>query len=213
MRSQAIKQIILIALAIVIVVAVIKPELANVRNDQASMEASREALASIGIYNQSLQTLLDQSSSIPAADLRALDRYLPNKVDKTAVARDITTIAENNGLLVLEVTAEDPEFATIVQAPVGTGESFSGVRQDGPEDPSDSSVVIIDGEEVLSGGLLAHQFVTQVIGQYEDVKNMLVDLERNDYPLRLVQFEFSVEDETNLIQYSMIIETYSLDPN
>ena len=62
------------------------------------------------------------------------------------------------------------------------------------------------------GYLLSQTFKVEVVGTYEQMKAMLQDIEKNNYPLRITDFEFTVEDDetTDLVQYSLILETFAL---
>jgi len=65
-----------------------------------------------------------------------------------------------------------------------------------------------------SDSLMSQQFEVEVVGTYEQIKAMLSDLERNAYPLKIVEFEFELEEvNASLVQYSLLLETYALPAN
>ena len=50
-------------------------------------------------------------------------------------------------------------------------------------------------------------FFVSVLGEYDRIKALIADLERNDYPLRLVNFSLAA-DEFGLLQADFEVETY-----
>lgn len=204
MRFQAGIQITLLIVAIIIAFSVIKPKIESIRADQGEVASYREAIENIGLYNQRLQSLINQANSLSAYDRSVLLRYLPEEVDATLVASDISNIVSANRLLLLDIIPDLPEAVT-----VETGEVIN--------DPNAVAMeptvgVVVDGSVTAPEGvLMAQQFKVEVVGTYDQMKAMLKDFERNAYPLRLVEFEFELEEgNSNLVQYSLILETYSL---
>ncbi len=199
MRFQAGIQVTLLIVAIVIAVSVVKPKIESIRSEQSEVEAYREAVANINRYNQKLQELTSQSSAISSYDRAVLWRYLPEEIDATAVARDIANIVSQNRLLLLDIVPDQV-------APVTSEATF----EDPSLMPADTGVLADDGT-VTAGVLVAQQFQLEVVGTYDQMKAMLRDLERNAYPLRLMEFEFSQEGEgSSLVQYSLLLETYAM---
>ncbi len=198
MRFQAGIQITLLVVAIVIAFSVVKPKIDSIRAEQSEVAAYRVAVENIGTYNQRLQTLTNESNSISAHDRALLWRYLPEEVDATAVARDIANIVSQNRLLLLDIVPSTVEPVT------------SETVDDPSMIPMDSGVLADDGT-VTAGILFSQKFQVEVVGTYDQIKSMLRDLERNAYPLRLIEFDFSLEGESSsLIQYSLTLETYAL---
>lgn len=50
-------------------------------------------------------------------------------------------------------------------------------------------------------------FLVTVLGEYSNIKALLADFERNDYPLRLVSLSL-VSDDSGLLQAALELETY-----
>ncbi len=207
MRFQAGLQIILLVTAVVIVFTVIKPKFDSIRQAQVEALSYQSAVDNIGQYNARLQQLTDQAGAISAEELAALYRYLPESVDAVAVGRDINNIADKNGLLLLDVVPKDGvEIVVDAEAAPAT-------------DPAvmDPAMLPVEGTYAegqpsrKSSVLMSHAFAVEVIGTYDSMKSMLEDLERNDYPLRVVEFSFGVDEEgSDLVEYSLVLETYSL---
>lgn len=195
MRFQAGLQILLIIIAIVMIVMVLKPEFAEIQYNQNEIAQYRKALEQAGLYNNTLQALLQRASDISFGDREALERFLPDRVDVAMVSRDIKNIIDRNGMLLLEIEAEASDAATVES----TGRRTS---EDG----------FIRGEALESearNDLAAIRFSVDVIGSYEQMKNMLRDLEQNAYPLRLAMFSFDAPSDSELYNYSLELETYS----
>ncbi len=207
MRFQAGIQIILLITAAVIVFTVIKPKFDSIRQAQAEAVSYQTAVDNIGQYNARLQELLNQARSVSAEDLAALYRYLPEEVDAVAVGRDISNIADKNGLLLIDVVAKDSEAVVTENEEVATAAMV---------DPAADSTM--DGGAVMEGTtstrsltLNARSFQVELIGTYSSMKSMLQDIEKNDYPLRVIELGFTVDEESSdLIEYSLVLETYSL---
>ncbi len=195
MRFQAGLQILLILIAIVIIVSAIKPKFAEIQFNQNEIAQYLNALEKAGLYNQRLQELLSRASSISSVNKEHLDQFLPNKLDETMVSRDIKNIIDKNGLLLLEIEIKRSDALTVAEA--------GNISDDG-----------FIQNEALEGearrDLNATRFVVEVIGNYGQMKSMLADLERNSYPLRLVAFSFEAPSDSELYQYSLELETYSI---
>lgn len=197
MRFQAGIQITLLVVAVIIAFSVVKPKIEAIRDDQNEVASYRTAIENIGQYNQQLQSLTNQANALSAYDRAVLWRYLPEAVDATMVASDITNIVSQNRMLLLDVI---PNPVTTVTTDVTDGSSTAA-----------DTGVVAEGDRSLKGALLAQRFQVEVVGTYDQMKALLRDLERNAYPLRLVEFKFDLEGESsNLVQYSLLLETYAM---
>lgn len=204
MRFQLGIQILLLIIAGAIAFGVIKPKFEDIRADQNEIVSYREAIENIGRYNQTLQTLLNQYNSLPSSDRDALMRYLPESVDVAAVSRDISNIVELNRLLLLDVSFSDP---TPITTSLNEGVVVDPYMAETYSDPAGSMGVA----GTAPSGLYSQKFQVSAAGTYEQMKEMLRDFEQNNYPLRLVEFSFSLDDSSSgLIQYSLTLETYAL---
>jgi len=206
MRFQLGIQILLILVAIAIAFGVIKPKLAEINNTQNEVAAYKSALNNIGKYNQRLQTLINQLNSMSTSDRAALYRYLPEEVDVVSVSRDITNIIERNRLLVLDITFDSPVPVTSLSQ----GSIENAVYN--PDGTLDTVASGVTGEiSEIETGVYSQKFKVDAVGTYDQMKAMLADFERNNYPLRLTEFTFTLENRSSgLIQYSFVLETYAL---
>lgn len=199
MRFQVFIQIALLIIAIVIAVTVIRPKLADMQATQAETNSYKTALDNIDAYNRRLQALTTQVNAISADRLASLDRFLPEDIDPTVVARDISNIVEQNNMLMLDITESEP---AVVSTTVG-----KDFEVDSPENIPAGAFYGDIGQAV--SGLVAHQFTLSMVGNYKDLKTTLADFERNIYPLRVVEFNFDAAD-SDLVSYRIVLETYSL---
>lgn len=204
MRFQAGIQVILLITAAVIVFTVIKPKFESIKATQAEVASYQNAVNNIGEYNSRLETLMNEADSISSENLEALYRYLPEEVDAVAVGRDIDNIADENNMLLVDVVAEEPKLVVteLPQADVAATEL----------DPAFDTGM--EGASAPARVLVAHRFQVQLVGSYDSLKSMLGDLERNNYPLRVIQLSFSTEESSGgLAEYALVLETYSLTSN
>lgn len=211
MRFQAGIQIFLLIVAVVIVFTVIKPKFEEISYLQNEMVTYQNALDNISRYNQRLQALINQANAMSTEERASLHRYLPDEIDALAVGRDIANIAEENNLLLLDI---EPSAVVRINTTVAA-EAGNGTEMVGVSDPAATDDVFQNGagttDESTSGGMFAQRFKISVVGRYEQMKEMLADIERNNYPLRLVDFEFNLNEEgSQLTEYTLTVESYAL---
>ncbi|MEX0930724.1 MAG: hypothetical protein WDZ68_00345 [Candidatus Paceibacterota bacterium] len=205
MRFQAITQIIFVALSLVIIFTVIRPMFGTIQENQNEVEKFQEALAAASQFNARLAELQSRANSFSPSNLNALETYIPAEIDILSVSRDIAYIAEENQLLIQTLEAED-----VVEDAVedGSDVSFNNQVDENGISVSESSIIAQSAEQSLR----SRRFSFEAIGTYEQMKQAMIDYERNAYPLRLVGLEFSAEDEgSTLYNFAMEFETYALN--
>lgn len=195
MGYRSATQIILVILSIIVIFTYLKPEFANLRILQDEVAEYKDAVDRASQFNATLEGLLQTASSFPQKDMQALERYLPTELDTVAVARDIETIARRSGMRLAGITIDSQAESSDVQ-------SVSGA----------------DGVSLITAAQMAlkpHTFTSTVSGTYESFKDFLVALEYNAYPLEVISLGFtSGEDEDDTtFDYTVTVETYSLNPN
>lgn len=197
MRYQAGIQIILIIISVVIIYVVIKPKFQEISINQNETAKFNDAVAKANDYNSRLQELIARANSMPRADRLALDRFLPEVINPTVVARDITNIVEKNGLILLDISAGELVIVSV---------------NNGGESQTDDGQLVT--EDILTrearNQMNSQLFTLGAVGTYEQMKNMLNDIERNAYPLKLVKLSFDAREDSILYRYSIELETYSL---
>lgn len=234
MRSQAITQIILVALSLVMIFTIVRPTFESVRTNQDEIAKFREAVNTAGMFNAKLGELRARAESFNRADLEALETYLPAEIDPLAVSRDIVAIVEKNGMALDSIEAGESSADTDegMVAMGGDPDAAAGTAMAGPADPAmggDPMMVdpmmagvapgvgmgslITEAENLL----VTQSFTVEVLGTYEQLKTFLADMEQNAYPLRLVNLEFGDgggEGEESVqsdgYSFSLEVETYAL---
>ena len=204
MGFQAGIQAILIIIAVIVVTTVIRPELDEIQVKQDNLAELNDAINKADTYNRSLAEKLNRANSTPQADLVSLNRFLPNSIDSSRVARDLENIVKGNGLLLQDITISELEAINV------DGENASADVTPG---------VVISGGDALRGeirrDLVTQVFSVEAIGTYQNMKEMLRAIERNAYPLRLNNMEFVSENEEGsvLFLYKLELQAFALQAN
>ena len=187
MGYRTITQIILIILSVIIIMTYIRPKFDDISKTQGETDKFRTAVERATEFNQRLQSLISQIESFSGGDVRKLEKFMPDTIDEVVVMRDIVTIAEANSLILDAIKAEgnvEPANPTTIQ-----GEAVSQTN-------------------VLTP-LTSEQFLLTVTGTYVQFKKFLSDVERNAYPLEVVELSFETGEGT-LIQFDVTFEAYAL---
>jgi len=199
MRYQAGIQVILIIISVVIIYMVIKPKFEEIAINQNETAKYYDAVVKVNDYNAKLQELISRANSMPRADRLALNKFLPDSINSTTVARDISNIVKKNGLILLDISAGD--LVTVSVNDAGVMQSVDGV------------IVMEDTLTREARSNLNRQiFTLSAVGSYEQMKVMLSDFERNAYPLRLVRLSFDARADSILHNYTIELETQALKP-
>jgi len=200
MRYQATIQIVLIIISLAIVFLVVQPKLQEIKAVETEAAGYDNAIAKADQYNQQVQNLLDQANKIPQTSIDQLYTYLPDSVDELLVAKDIETIITNHNAIVNTITGNYPVLIEAADAQV---------TQENNQNPN-SGVVAPDDVSQSNLQFVSQDFAVQFIASYENMKEILMDFERNAYPLRLVGFSYTVDKESSLQMFSVTLQTYAL---
>jgi hypothetical protein len=173
-------QLAMIFLAVGIGYFYVMPTFNAVGEIQDDIALYKDERTKVDAVNQELRALLDSLEGIPAQDQRKLLTYMPDYVDPLAVSRLLQAIAAQSGVLLDDV-------------------SYQEVRFDLIEDQEES------GQEELP---VPHEFNFAVQGTYEQIKNTLALLERNEFPLEVHHLELGVVEGV-FLEADMTIVTYS----
>ncbi|MEX0917638.1 MAG: hypothetical protein WDZ93_00615 [Candidatus Paceibacterota bacterium] len=198
MRFQAVTQIILVILSIVIILTIIRPMFVGISEEQDEVQRYREAVDLADQFNARLGELAQRANAFSAQELQALDTYLPSEIDPILVSRDLVAIADRNGLLVEEIAVED---------------DLEGGDTTASDQYALEETLMVQHtlEEEAEAAVTRHQFTIEAAGTYGQMKQMLRDVERNHYPLRLSQFEFKSDNQSSLLSFTATFETYVLN--
>ncbi len=166
MRYTALTQILLIVVSVIIIYTFIQPRFVTIGMMQDEVAEYQETVKNAGEFNAILSGLLAEERAIPDQDRLALEAFLPNEMDPLSVMADITTIVENNGAYVTELSE-------------GISENQQGE-------------VVVDDEGAVPAlrNYNSHEFMLSMVSDYQTLKAVLLDFERNKYLLEIASLTF-----------------------
>tara|TARA_B100000745_G_scaffold268580_1_gene194709 strand:+ start:1075 stop:1635 length:561 start_codon:yes stop_codon:yes gene_type:complete len=180
-------------------VSYIKPKFDELRDLENDIVSYKAAVADATQFTSLLAELTNRADSVSAGELQALEKFLPSETDVVEVEQDIEAMAILSGLLPISIAVSDAE------------ESQREVFDDEEgEIPSDM---------LLERSLEAKRFNMTLVGEYDDLKSFLENLEVNAYPLKIVSLEAvsgeleqgGVVVNSGLI-YNLVLEAKSFNP-
>ncbi len=172
-------EIILIGLAVGIVFTYVRPsfaEITKIQDDTLLYQTEREKVAAV---NDTLDSMLDTLNGISNDDKSRLFTYLPDQVDIVAVPRIISFMAEDAGLILIDVSyndvledveSEEDDFSPVTHIfSVSVEGSYTQIKRlvsmmEKNEFPLEVRTLNIS---VLDGGFLAADFEIATYSQYE----------------------------------------------
>ncbi len=89
MGSKITVQIALIVVSVVIIATYINPQFQTLKDTQDETTQYQEAVDNAESFLAELDRLQNQAADLSAAQLNALDEYLPNEIDPVTIMRDI----------------------------------------------------------------------------------------------------------------------------
>lgn len=177
-------QILMIVASIAIIISYVKPTFTALSKTQDDIAVYREEYEKVASVNTQLQALVTKMESVPVADQRRLLTYLPDRIDEVAVLRDLLLIVKEAGVLYDSVDYEESD-----------PNSSSG---SGSTDPSVPAPVLP----------IAHTFQLSVTGDYEQIKDLLGLLEKNNYLFEVREANLT-GSESDLIKAQLTLVTYT----
>ncbi len=180
--NSLLTQVGMAAIAIGIVITYIQPTLGEISERQDEIVKTVEEKNNITTVNNKLASLYSQVSAISPSDKVSLYTYLPDQVDEVKVLKDLTSIAKDANLVVNSLTY------------TGNQENVSSSR-------NNSTVGSLDKPNVSS-------FEISFLSSYEQIKDFLLRLEQNNYPLDISTLNISAT-EGGFLETNATIITYS----
>jgi hypothetical protein len=178
MGNSLLLQVLTAGLAIGIVITYIQPTIGTIRTHQDDIAKIQEEADTIMNTNAKLIELYNKVNEIPQRDKAALLTYLPDEVDDVRVLKDLNSMGEDTGVLMGELNYGGIE-------PIVLADETTNVSQP-------------DG----------HLFNVSFMSSYEQFKDMLGLLERNNYPF-LVRSLGVTPTEGGLLSVKLVLVTYS----
>lgn len=182
-----------------IVFTLIRPMLSEIRDIQDQVFVYSDTVAKASQFNARLQELIEIRDSFSGRDMIMLEKFMPTTIDTLAVMNDIESIFKTKEIPIISLTA------TEVVAPV-TDIAFEG------------DVILEESQEDNY-----QDYELTFAGTYEQLKEILLLLERNATLLEVIELEFEknqseeigseskAEDlEEGMMSFALKLRTYSL---
>lgn len=176
--NSLIIQLFTAGIAIGIVITYIRPTIDVIRTHQDDIAKVREESDKIASVNRRLADLYARVNEIPSKDKAALYTYLPDKVDDVVVLKDLYAMTE--------------------EARVVTSELSYGGREE----------TVVTEEESTREKPEAHLFNLAFEGSYEQFKQVLLRIERNNYPLVVKELDVT-PTQGGLLTVKFVLVTYA----
>lgn len=211
---QAITQVILTFIAIALVFLVVKPRLALVQDMQQQIATYSDAIDKATQYNSTVSNLKSRIDNLSAADKAALQTYMPNRVNVLMISRDIEAMVVESGMSLEDISADDAD--TSVSTIVGTAggaNDFGLVDYDSMIDPETGTAAVLSGSNLKTEALqdlVSRTFTLTALGSYDEFKQLLMNIESNTYPLRIISMSFVSEEDSDLTSYELTLRAFAL---
>lgn len=178
--NSLITQIVVTGLAIGIIVTYIQPSITEIGELQDDIDKTAKELERVNEVKNKLAALVSQAGAISSSDKQALSIYLPESFDEVKVMKDLDAIAEDAGVRLNSLTYGG-------EAPIKVAEGVAGVPTELP---------------------VGHKFSIVTTCSYQQMKYLLLLLERNNYPLDIQTLSIA-PTEGGLLDLSLDVQTYS----
>ena len=179
--NSLISQIGVAGIAIAIIITYIKPTITDIGVLQDQIDQTVKELDKVIEVKKKLEALTSQVEAISPKDKQALSNYLPEFFDEVIVLKDLEAITKLSGVNVKSL-------------------SYGGES------------AIIDTETEANEGAVkkptGHTFALDISSSYEEMKYLLLLLERNKYPLDIQNLSLTPTDG-GLLGTSLEVRTYS----
>lgn len=186
-------QLVTIGVAIAIGLSYIKPTFAEIETMHGEIVRTQEELGRVKAVNAKLSEVHAKLTAVPQSHRIALFTYLPDTVDEIRVMKELAEIARRGEVEVTELAAVELNERAQASA---RRQPQTSTPQDMPTGPvSDPSL-----------------FNLSFIASYEQMKETLALMEKNNYPLKIKSMT-AKPTEAGLLDVSLEIETYAYLPS
>ena len=179
--NSLISQIGVAGIAIAIIITYIKPTITDIGILQDQVDQTVKELDRVNEVKKKLEALDSQVDAISPKDKQSLSNYLPEVFDEVAVMKDLEAITKLSGVEVKSL-------------------SYGG-------ESSITDPAIAENAEVTEKPT-GHNFSLDISSSYEEMKYLLLLLERNKYPLDIQNLSLKPTDG-GLMSVSLEVRTYS----
>ena len=182
--SGLLTQIGMLIVSVTIVFTYIKPAFGNISVKQDNIAAYKEEKKKVISVNSKLASLISQIESVDSDDEFKIVSYLPDKLDEISVQRDIRFMIDKIGLIYRNLSISDKE-----------------------NDPNTSTQA--NNTSRNSDKPKVHTISLEVAGDYQQLKEFLVLLESNAYPLELTSLKVNPSKSGIDLDIFMDLTTYT----
>lgn len=174
--------IISIVIAITIFFAFVRPLFSDVRIIQDEIVRIEEQLSKKTDLTEEVQSLLAVKKSHSATNIERLEAMIPDTIDEVKIIADLSALAEAHNMLFGNIFVESENDG---DSQTNASREFNGVA------------------------LVSSDITFGLVGNYDQFKLMLADIERSLVLLDVLQITFSA-GEGDLVQYSLKVRTYAM---
>jgi hypothetical protein len=194
MNYSSIAQFALLVISFGIFFTYTQPVIGEIKTIQDETFAYTDAVNKASEFNAKLSDLVSRMNSFRTSDVESLETYLPDEVDELTVLSDIETVARKNDVRIVSMAASKVDEAA------SEGE------------------VNFEGEIIELPKISSRDFEVSLSAPYENIKQMLRDLEQNKYLLEVVAFDFGAVTDTASVTvsdistdgtYTMVLRAYA----
>lgn len=171
-----------------------QPAFTEVTELKGEIDEYEDATESYLEFSSLLEQKLSVKRNRSAAENERLERLLPDDVDETRILVDLEAMAESHNMLFGNVEVKTGEEA-----------QFS-VQEEGSED---EFVDEFERPAVRGFGLVSTEITFEVIGTYEQFKELLSDIEESLTLLEVTKITLNAT-EGSFQQFAVTIRTYAL---
>lgn len=193
--NQTILQVILITVSVLVAVMVVKPTLQDMGSTQQETAEYITAIENAAEANSKLSDLYRQVNSFSSSEEHRLALLVPEKIDAVQIAYDLEVMTNESGMFLTTLTVND-EVAEV--------------------DPVSNTVAEFGAEDEITAGsakqIATQDFVLELAGTYDQFKDLLTQVETSARLLDIVDTKFT-ESDTDLLEFSLIIRAYGLNPS
>ena len=107
--------VILIALSVGLFIYYIRPQYEQIGVLQQEQTRYDDALSAADQLRELRNNLVDKYNSFSTADLRRIEKFLPDQIDDVRLVLDISSIAGDNDLILEDITIQTPKEDEVEQ--------------------------------------------------------------------------------------------------
>jgi Tfp pilus assembly protein PilO len=167
--------------AIVLFFLFVRPQLAEIEKVNAQIDTYNTTIEQYKLYNAKIQSLMQTKDGVSISNTERLEKIIPNTTDTTRTLVDIEALAKKNGLLFGNVSTESLNKSS---------------RAESEAEDRDTE-------------LLVHEISFELIGDYDQLKAFLRDIESSLGFMEVTEMSLLATSE-KFQQYGFTIQTYSL---